>query len=82
MELRDIEAKRQKLHLEIAALNQRNEEVKSEISHQQMELERLKISVQQVGHFYGCFTWFLFLIIILKIINISNAVSQEIIPIL
>ncbi|KAK6644670.1 hypothetical protein RUM43_000938 [Polyplax serrata] len=46
-ELRDIEAKRQKLHLEIASLNQKNEEVKSEILHQQMELERLKISVQQ-----------------------------------
>lgn len=48
MELRDIEAKRQKLQLEIASLNQKNEEVKNEILHQQMELERLKISVQQV----------------------------------
>ncbi|EEB17816.1 conserved hypothetical protein [Pediculus humanus corporis] len=47
MELRDIEAKRQKLQLEIASLNQKNEEVKNEILHQQMELERLKISVQQ-----------------------------------
>ncbi|KAL0281347.1 UNVERIFIED_CONTAM: hypothetical protein PYX00_002359 [Menopon gallinae] len=47
MELRDIEAKRQKLQLEAASLTQKNDEIKAEILHQQMELERLKLSVQQ-----------------------------------
>lgn len=49
MELRDIEAKRQKLQLEAASLTQKNDEIKAEILHQQMELERLKLSVQQVN---------------------------------
>lgn len=48
LELRDLEAKRQRLQLEIAALNQRIDELKTEYLHQQLDLERLKISVQQV----------------------------------
>lgn len=57
MELRDLEAKRQRLQLEVASLNQRIDELKSESYHLQMDLERLKMSVQQVRTiFASCFS--------------------------
>jgi uncharacterized protein YlxW (UPF0749 family) len=47
-ELRDLEAKRQRLQLEVVGFTQRIDELKLEMIHQQTELERLKISVEQV----------------------------------
>ena len=47
MELRDLESKRQKLQSDIALHNQKIEELKQELSRQQTEMERLKISVEQ-----------------------------------
>lgn len=47
-ELRDLEAKRQRLQLEVVGFTQRIDELKMEVTHQQTELERLKISVEQV----------------------------------
>jgi hypothetical protein len=46
-ELRDLEAKRQRLQLEVVGFTQRIDELKMEVTHQQTELERLKISVEQ-----------------------------------
>ncbi|KAJ4429032.1 hypothetical protein ANN_26028 [Periplaneta americana] len=46
-ELRDLEAKRQRLQLEVVGFTQRIDELKLELIHQQTELERLKISVEQ-----------------------------------
>lgn len=48
MELRDLEAKRGRLQQEVVSLNQKIDEMKGEMVHQQMELDRVKISVQQV----------------------------------
>jgi uncharacterized protein YlxW (UPF0749 family) len=50
-ELRDLEAKRQRLQLEVVGLTQRIDELKLELIHQQTELDRLKISVEQVCYF-------------------------------
>jgi alpha-1,4-N-acetylglucosaminyltransferase EXTL3 len=46
-ELRDLESKRQRLQLEVAGFVQRIDELKSDLAHQQADLERLKMSVQQ-----------------------------------
>ncbi|XP_063224162.1 exostosin-3 [Bacillus rossius redtenbacheri] len=46
-ELRDLEGRKQRLHQEMAGYTQHIEELKLELSHQQTELERLKISVEQ-----------------------------------
>ncbi|KAJ9588546.1 hypothetical protein L9F63_018084, partial [Diploptera punctata] len=46
-ELRDLEAKRQRLQLEVVGFTQRIDELKLELIHQQTELERLKISVDR-----------------------------------
>lgn len=49
-ELRDLESRRQKLQTEIAVLSQRVEDLKAEYSHQQIELERLRLSVEQAQY--------------------------------
>lgn len=46
-ELRELEAKRQKLQSDISSYNARIDELKQELSRQQTELNRLKISVEQ-----------------------------------
>lgn len=46
-ELRDLEAKRRRLHGEVSSLTQQIDELKQELLHQQMDLDRLKISVVQ-----------------------------------
>ncbi|XP_044266685.1 exostosin-3 [Tribolium madens] len=46
-ELRDMERKRQKLLLEIQSYTKNIEELKQELAHQQTNLNRLKISVEQ-----------------------------------
>lgn len=46
-ELRDLEAKRQRLQMEVGSLSQRIDELKQELLHQQTDLDRLKISVVQ-----------------------------------
>lgn len=46
-ELRDLGAKRQKLQAEINSLTQKIDELKQELLHQQTDLDRLKISVEQ-----------------------------------
>lgn len=46
-ELRDLEAKRQRLQTEVSGFTQRIDELKQELLHQQMDLDRLKISVVQ-----------------------------------
>ncbi|XP_067014507.2 exostosin-3 isoform X4 [Anabrus simplex] len=46
-ELRVLEARRQRLQLEVASFTQRIDELKQELLHHQTELERLKISVEQ-----------------------------------
>ncbi|OXU17778.1 hypothetical protein TSAR_011354 [Trichomalopsis sarcophagae] len=46
-ELRDLEAKRRKLHLDVSSLTSQIDELKQELLHQQMDLDRLKISVVQ-----------------------------------
>lgn len=52
IELRDLESKRQRLQLEVVGFTQRIDELKLELIHQQTELERLKISVEQVCSTY------------------------------
>lgn len=47
-ELRELEAKRQRLQYDVASLTQNIEEVKQLLLHHQTELDRLKISVEQV----------------------------------
>ncbi|GLG98438.1 Exostosin-3 [Gryllus bimaculatus] len=47
VELRELEAKRQRLQLEVTGFTQRIEELKQELARQQNDLERLKISVEQ-----------------------------------
>lgn len=47
MELRELEARRQKLQFDIGGYNQRIDELKQELLRQQTELDRLKISVEQ-----------------------------------
>lgn len=46
-ELRDMENKRQKIQLDIQTYTKNIEQLKNELTHQQMELNRLKISVEQ-----------------------------------
>ncbi|XP_046619238.1 exostosin-3 [Neodiprion virginianus] len=46
-ELRDLEAKRQRLQMEVSGFTQRIDELKQELLHQQTDLDRLKISVVQ-----------------------------------
>jgi len=46
-ELRDLEAKRQKLNQEISNLGMKIEELKNEASHKTQELERIKLSISQ-----------------------------------
>lgn len=46
-ELRELEAKRQKLQSDISSYNAKIDELKQELSRQQTELNRLKISVEQ-----------------------------------
>lgn len=46
-ELRDLESKRQKLQSEVGGLTQQIDELKQELLHLQMDLDRLKISVVQ-----------------------------------
>lgn len=46
-ELRDMESKRQKLQLELTSYTRHIEQLKQELLHQQTELNRLKISVEQ-----------------------------------
>ena len=46
-ELRDLEAKRRRLHADVSSLTQQIDELKQELLHQQMDLDRLKISVVQ-----------------------------------
>nr|CAD7462930.1 unnamed protein product [Timema tahoe] len=46
-ELRDLEAKRQRLQIEVVGFSQKIDDLKTEVIHQQTELERLKISVEQ-----------------------------------
>lgn len=46
-ELRDMEAKRQKLQIELTSYARHIDQLKQELSHQQTELNRLKISVEQ-----------------------------------
>lgn len=48
MELRDLESKRGRLQQDLVGLNQKIEELKGDLVHQQMDLDRVKISVQQV----------------------------------
>ncbi|XP_046392501.1 exostosin-3 [Ischnura elegans] len=47
LELRDLEARRQRLQSEVVTYSQRIDELKGELLRQQTELERLKISVEQ-----------------------------------
>lgn len=47
VELRELEARRQKLQSDIGLYNQRIDELKQELLRQQTELDRLKISVEQ-----------------------------------
>ncbi|KAF6206035.1 hypothetical protein GE061_017260 [Apolygus lucorum] len=46
-ELRDLEAKRQRLQSEVVSLNHRIEQLKTELGRQQIELNKLKLSVEQ-----------------------------------
>lgn len=46
-ELRDLEAKRRKLHSDVSSLTSQIDQLKQELLHQQMDLDRLKISVVQ-----------------------------------
>lgn len=46
-ELRDLSAKRQRLQVEVSSLTQKIDELKQELLHQQTDLDRLKISVEQ-----------------------------------
>lgn len=47
-ELRDLEAKRQKLQSEVVTFTHKIEVLKTELNRQQTELNKLKLSVQQV----------------------------------
>lgn len=47
VELRELESRRQKLQFDISSYNQKIDELKQEMSRQQTELDRLKISVEQ-----------------------------------
>ena len=47
VELRELESRRQKLQSDIGIYNQKIDELKQDLSRQQTELERLKISVEQ-----------------------------------
>lgn len=47
LELINIEARRQKIQMDIGLYTQRIDELKQELSHQQTELDRLKVSVEQ-----------------------------------
>uniref|UniRef100_U5EV17 glucuronosyl-galactosyl-proteoglycan 4-alpha-N-acetylglucosaminyltransferase n=1 Tax=Corethrella appendiculata TaxID=1370023 RepID=U5EV17_9DIPT len=47
VELRELEARRQKLQSDIGLYNQKIDELKQELQRQQTELDRLKISVEQ-----------------------------------
>ncbi|CAG5101669.1 Similar to botv: Exostosin-3 (Drosophila melanogaster) [Cotesia congregata] len=46
-ELRDLEAKRQRLQLEVSGFNQKIDDLKQELIHQQTDLDRLKMSLVQ-----------------------------------
>ncbi|XP_015120556.1 exostosin-3 [Diachasma alloeum] len=46
-ELRDLEAKRQRLQMEVSGFTQRIDDLKQEFLHQQTDLDRLKMSVVQ-----------------------------------
>lgn len=47
MELRELESRRQKIQSDISIYNQKIDELKQDMSRQQSELDRLKISVEQ-----------------------------------
>lgn len=47
-ELRELEAKRQRVQTDIATLNRRLEDAKNEAGRRRNELDRLQISLQQV----------------------------------
>lgn len=47
LELRELEAKRQKLQADISSYNAKIDDLKQELLRQQTELNRLKISVEQ-----------------------------------
>lgn len=49
-ELRELEAKRQKLQLELTSQSTKIEVLKQELQRHQTDLDRLKISVEQVYH--------------------------------
>lgn len=49
-ELRDLEAKRQRLTADISSLTHKIESLKLDLFRQQTELERLKLSVEQVTY--------------------------------
>ncbi|XP_044730794.1 exostosin-3 [Chrysoperla carnea] len=46
-ELRDLESRRQRLQADVTAYTQKIEQLKQDLAHQQTDLERLKISVEQ-----------------------------------
>jgi alpha-1,4-N-acetylglucosaminyltransferase EXTL3 len=48
LELRDLEGRRRSLQGDVSNYNQKIEDLKIELAKQQTELERLKISVEQV----------------------------------
>jgi alpha-1,4-N-acetylglucosaminyltransferase EXTL3 len=54
-ELRELEAKRQRVQTDIAVLNRRLEEAKNEAGRRRNELDRLQISLQQVGERFRIF---------------------------
>ncbi|KAG8199824.1 hypothetical protein JTE90_000912 [Oedothorax gibbosus] len=49
-ELRDLESRRQKMQSDISLLSQRMEDLKGDYTHQQVELERLRMSVEQAQY--------------------------------
>ncbi|GIY72237.1 exostosin-3 [Caerostris extrusa] len=49
-ELRDLESKRQKLQSDISILTQRMEDLKVDYTHLQVELDRLRVSVEQAQY--------------------------------
>ncbi|KFM58926.1 Exostosin-3, partial [Stegodyphus mimosarum] len=49
-ELRDLESRRQRLQSDISILSQRMEDLKADYTHQQVELERLRVSVEQAQY--------------------------------
>ena len=52
-ELRDLESKRQRLQTAVASFTQKIDQLNMELLHQQNELERVKLSVQQVSFCYS-----------------------------